>query len=86
MESYSSFNPRMMQGKVVLITGGSRGGMLMEIAKAYLLHQAKAVVLMSRSDEKLNKVVEELNKSVAGKSDGVCQGEAGDVRKPEDCK
>ena len=53
MESYKSlFHPELMKGKVIIITGGSNGGMLKEIGKAYLLHQAKAVVLMSRNAEK----------------------------------
>ncbi len=38
MESYPNFNPSLMKDKVIIITGGSRGGMLKEIAKAYLLH------------------------------------------------
>lgn len=48
----SSFSPTLMKDKVVLITGGSRGGMLKEMAKEYLRHSAKAVVLMSRNAEK----------------------------------
>ena len=52
MEGYSCFNPSLMKGKVIIMTGGSRRGMLMEIAKAYLLHQAKGVVLMSRNERK----------------------------------
>lgn len=32
----SSFNAELMKDKVIIITGGSRGGMLKEIAKAYL--------------------------------------------------
>ncbi len=38
MENYTTFNNNLMKDKVVIITGGSRGGMLMEIAKAFLLH------------------------------------------------
>jgi len=57
METYRSlFAPDLLKGKVVLITGGSRGGMLKEIAKAFLLHRAKAVVLMSRNKEKNDEV------------------------------
>ena len=52
MEAYPNFNPELMKDKVIIITGGSRGGMLKEIAKAYLLHKAKGVVLMSRNAEK----------------------------------
>ena len=46
------FAPNLMQDKVCLITGGSRGGMLREIAKEFLAHGAKAVILMSRNKEK----------------------------------
>lgn len=46
------FHPELMKGKVIIITGGSRGGMLKEIGRAYLLHGAKGVVLMSRNAEK----------------------------------
>jgi NAD(P)-dependent dehydrogenase (short-subunit alcohol dehydrogenase family) len=30
------FSPELMEGKVIIVTGGSRGGMLKEIAKQYL--------------------------------------------------
>ena len=60
MESKSYFSPSLMKDKVILITGGSRGGMLKEMAKAYLQHQAKAVVLMSRSVEKNAEVAKDL--------------------------
>ena len=69
-----------MKGKVALITGGSNGGMLKEIGKAYLLHKAAAVVLMSRNAEKNSAVAQELAQY------GTCIGEQGDVRKPDDCK
>ena len=42
----------MMKDKVCLITGGSRGGMLREIALEFVNHGAKAVILMSRNKEK----------------------------------
>ena len=80
MERYPSFHPDLMKDKVIIITGGSRGGMLKEMAKAYLLHKAKAVVLMSRNAEKNGEVAKELS------AFGVCASEPGDVRKPEDCK
>ena len=38
MEAYPNFNSSLMKDKVIIITGGSRGGMLKETAKAYLLH------------------------------------------------
>lgn len=50
--SKSLFNPELLNGQVAIVTGGSRGGMLKEIAKAFLQHKAKAVVLMSRNAEK----------------------------------
>lgn len=52
----------------------------MEIAKQFLLHKAKAVVLMSRNAEKNQKVAKELS------AFGVAISEPGDVRKAEDCK
>jgi len=76
----SMFSPELLNGKVAIITGGSRGGMLKEIAKQFLLHKAKAVVLMSRNAEKNGAVAKELS------AFGVCHSEPGDVRKPEDCK
>ena len=76
----SMFSPELLQGQVAIITGGSRGGMLKEIAKAFLQHQAKAVVLMSRNAEKNGQVAKELS------AFGVCHSEPGDVRKAEDCK
>ncbi|CDW85812.1 peroxisomal-dienoyl-reductase [Stylonychia lemnae] len=81
MESYKSlFSPDLLKGKVAFITGGSRGGMLKEIARGYLLHGAKGVVLMSRNAEKNGEVAKDLSQY------GQCLSEPGDVRKPEDCK
>lgn len=76
----SYFHPELLKDKVAIITGGSRGGMLKEIAKAFLEHKAKAVVLMSRNAEKNGAVAKELC------AFGVCHSEPGDVRKSEDCK
>ena len=50
-----------MNGKVCLITGGSRGGMLKDIALQYAKHGAKAVVLMSRNQEKNQAVADDIN-------------------------
>jgi len=62
MESYKNlFHPELMKGKVIIITGGSRGGMLKEIGRAYLLHGAKGVVLMSRSAEKNGEQAKDLS-------------------------
>lgn len=54
--------------------------MLKDIAQGYLQHGAKAVVLMSRSVDKLQSVCQELSQY------GTCVAEPGDVRKMEDCK
>lgn len=54
--------------------------MLKEIGRAFLLHKAKAVVLMSRNAEKNGIVAKALSEF------GICHSEPGDVRKPEDCK
>ena len=67
-----------MQGKVCLITGGSRGGMLKEIAKEFINHGAKAVILMSRNKEKNEQVARELGPN--------CHSEPGDVTKIDHCK
>jgi NAD(P)-dependent dehydrogenase (short-subunit alcohol dehydrogenase family) len=53
LDSMKIFHPELMAGKVILITGGSNGGMLKDMARAYLMHKAAAVVLMSRNAEKL---------------------------------
>ncbi|TNV76714.1 hypothetical protein FGO68_gene15574 [Halteria grandinella] len=39
----SYFSPELLKGQVAIVTGGSRGGMLKEIAQAYLQHGCKAV-------------------------------------------
>jgi NAD(P)-dependent dehydrogenase (short-subunit alcohol dehydrogenase family) len=53
LNSMKIYNAEVMKGKVVLITGGSNGGMLVEMAKAYLMHGATAVGMMARKAEKL---------------------------------
>ncbi|TNV76687.1 hypothetical protein FGO68_gene1144 [Halteria grandinella] len=75
----SYFSPELLKGQVAIVTGGSRGGMLKEIAQAYLQHGCKAIILMSRNAEKNGEVVKELSKF------GTCHSEPGDVRKSEDC-
>jgi peroxisomal 2,4-dienoyl-CoA reductase len=81
MESKASlFSPELLNDKVAIVTGGSRGGMLKEIAKAFLQHKAKAVVLMSRNAEKNGEVAKELSVF------GACHSEPGDVRKIDDCR
>jgi NADP-dependent 3-hydroxy acid dehydrogenase YdfG len=60
LDSKLIFHPSLMKGKVLLVTGGSNGGMLSEIARAYLRHQAAAVYLMARKADKLQKVCDDL--------------------------
>ena len=52
--------------------------MLKEIAKEYLAHGAKAVVLMSRNKDK--------NEAVANSLGPNCHSEPGDVSKVESCR
>ena len=77
--SQSIFSNKLYEGKVCLVTGGSRGGMLKEIAKQYLMHGAKAVVLMSRNKEKNEAVANELSQF------GQCVSQPGDVSKIASC-
>ena len=49
------FNKDLLQGKVVLITGGSRGGMLADMAEKAIKCGAK-VAMMARNKEKLQAV------------------------------
>lgn len=79
LDSHKIFHPELMQGKVLLVTGGSNGGMLSEIARAFLRHGAKAVYLMARKADKLQAVCAELSKH--GKAVAI----TGDVRKTESC-
>jgi peroxisomal 2,4-dienoyl-CoA reductase len=78
--SQPMFHPDLLKGKVAIVTGGSRGGMLKEIALQFLKHNAKAVVLMSRNAEKNGEVAKELS------AFGTCHSEPGDVRKMADCQ
>ena len=56
LDSRKIFSLELLKGQVALITGGSNGGMIKEIAKCYLIHGCAAVVLMSRNAEKLSAV------------------------------
>lgn len=80
-KSKSLFSTSLLSGKVAIITGGSNGGMLQEIANQFLLHSAKAVVLVARNKEKLDKVVQELSESAQSGCEVV--GMTGDVRDEE---
>ena len=55
------FSKNLLVDKVCLITGGSRGGMLKDIAQQFVIHGAKAVILMCRSKEKSEMVVKDIN-------------------------
>lgn len=74
----SLFSKELLSGKVAIITGGSNGGMLQEIAKEFLAHSAKAVVLIARKKDKLDAVVKELAPFAISGSE--CVGMSGDVR------
>ena len=49
LDSSKIFHPELCKSKVALITGGSNGGMLSEIAKAFLKHGAAGVGLVARN-------------------------------------
>jgi 2,4-dienoyl-CoA reductase [(3E)-enoyl-CoA-producing], peroxisomal len=51
----------LYEGKIVLVTGGSRGGILKECAKQFLIHGAKRVFMMARNAQKLGEVCTELS-------------------------
>jgi NAD(P)-dependent dehydrogenase (short-subunit alcohol dehydrogenase family) len=53
LNSMKIYHPEVMKGKVILITGGSNGGMLVDMARAYLMHGATVVGMMARKAEKL---------------------------------
>ena len=76
----SIFSEQLFSQQVVLITGGSRGGMLKETARQFLLHGAQAVVLMSRSKDKNEAVCASL------RPHGTCVSMPGDVSKAEECQ
>ena len=76
LDSRKIFSPELLKGQVALITGGSNGGMIKEIAKVFLLHGCTAVVLMSRKAEKLQAVAAELDALTTAS----CLAVPGDVR------
>jgi peroxisomal 2,4-dienoyl-CoA reductase len=80
VDSTQIFAKEILKGQVAIVTGGSNGGMLKQTVEAFLKHSIKAVVMMSRSQEKITKVASELSQF------GTCEGFAGDVRKFEDCE
>lgn len=79
-DSLEIYSKDLYKGQVCLVTGGSNGGMLAKIAEGFAKHGAKAVILMSRSQDKISKAAAEVAKF------GQAEGLAGDVRKYEDCK
>jgi len=82
LDSKSMYSPELMKGKVVLMTGGSNGGMISETARAFLRHGAVAVGLLARKADKLHEVAAEVSKTTGG----VCIGIPGDVRQMESCQ
>lgn len=75
----SDFRPDLLEGKVVVITGGG-SGIGLGIARACGLHGAK-VVIGGRRKDKLDEAVEQLKKDGVKKIAGfTC-----DVREPERC-
>lgn len=79
LDTVHFYHPELMKGKVCLVTGGSNGGMLKEIARAYLRHGAKAVYLMARKADKLKSHCDDLSKH------GKAVPLSGDVRSPKSC-
>lgn len=87
LDSLKIYSRELLAGKVALVTGGSNGGMLKEISKAFMLHGCAGVALMARKAEKLQTVVEDLNKVAAQNgSKAICIAVPGDVRSPESCE
>jgi len=82
LDSTKIFSAELMKGKVILMTGGSNGGMISETARAFLRHGAAAVGLFARKADKLKEVADEVSKSTGG----VCIGIQGDVRKMDTCQ
>lgn len=78
-DDISFFKPDVLQGRVVLITGGG-SGIGFEIASQFGKFGAKGVVIMGRRQQFLDDAVKILE------GHGVkAQSAAGDIRKPEDC-
>lgn len=77
----SVFKEGLFKGKVALITGGSRGGMLYETAKQILLHGADGVAIVGRNEVTVKEAAEKLK----GETRGRVLGVKGDVRKATGC-
>lgn len=61
----SIFNPKLFEGKLVLISGGATG-ICYEISKQFLLHGA-SVYIISRKIENINKAVKSLSEETGNK-------------------
>ena len=75
----SPFKHDALAGQVMLISGGS-SGIGLEIARPVARHGAK-VMLMGRRADVIDAAVAQLRAEGA-----ICDGEAGDVRRPQDCE
>ena len=69
-----------------LITGGSRGGVLKDIALQFAAHGAAAVILMSRNSQRNQSAVDDINHQVNRIDNPICHSMPGDVSKLDDCK
>lgn len=82
LDSRKIWSLELLKGQVALVTGGSNGGMIKEMAKCFLLHGCIGVVLMARNAEKLQAVAAELD---TVSQTGRCVAIPGDVRNYDSC-
>ena len=55
------FKDDCLKGKVVLMTGGTRGGMLYHSARAILAHGARGLVMVARDEHKVRVIARQLS-------------------------